>query len=1430
MTRKTPVLQPLLTAGTILAGALALLVATSEPAFTDDTDLVRKNSAKPYLMLVLDTSGSMNLELGNNNWLPLNGDHPESKIYQAKKALYEVFEDEDRLNYGFMTSDHDGLRIRAKHWLYAPTADAQTVTPDWPLSYPLADTNSTLDPTDDNFTLGKHHPVDTDLDILMEGVGATCANPLDLTDDVGRAKASRFPKLDVDGAAITRLWVKEGNGGTPHFLEVSAPNIQAATPTEALGDPSLTLHLRITAFPACLFLVDFISYEADIVFNLIDEFLMADQGDIFADTRFEPGGNDVEDFAGFWDWTDAFAGTACTDQAPFSGKGLESNYDDPDFVPPPGFANPGELTGADQFCSGDPAQCQNLKHPTSVDSVWPGIRELDRGDFIPYHWNIPAKDEVLSRLNPNHGTGNPPEYRAAPFFADTPPAIEPGVGLGLLNPAQKPLIAIGETPFGKLVNDYRCWYLGPENGPVGKCREAGDVIPFEEGWVEVAPGKDPDFECRRPYAIIITDGEDTCRGEDPTADVVDFDAFGIRTWFINLGGKRGEKRLNSMLQTAKAEIITIGADDPDALKNELKRILGIIVSEPVAFAAAAVPSAQSEDEDRIYFSNFTPFNDSGIWAGEAQAFIKPLPSILVTLPDGTEARVPDTSDTTCQPIALANEDDGCFLWDAGEVLKTQIDILDPVGPSTTQRRVYYPQDPSGSGLPLTRMELDYSTNTGFGTPEEKDLWLGLGVPFIEGDEPSQEDARDETNAILQSTYSLKTAETVIGDPSSEIDFILGDNFHADPVILGAPNNIPYFVENLNDYRDYAQRQQFRRKMLVFGANDAMIHFFDAGVAKKVSNTEVRFGVGSGAELFAYVPRAILPKVKSLVGSLNHQWSIDGAPTLGDVYIDPAHAGTPTDDEREWRTVLVSGLRRGGEIVYALDVTHPDSLKEETLTGPPVQTVIVPVTAPNPTTPPTLTPVSLPDCRDSASTLTGSDRSDLKDCNLKFPAPLWEFDDAVVIDGATIRLDEDDNGAADLAQTWSKPNITRIQIEDLAGNVVDRFVAVFGGGLDPERPNQRGDWLYMVDVETGREIYKKQLINPYDANLSGGSAPAEPALIDINQDGITDKIYIPTTGGFVYRVDLEPDADGDPPLLESFNITITVGGEPEQVAVERINAADREPRAVFDNINTLTGNRLPFFFQPTAIFTPLLAPHFGIALGDGDRENLWSQTPGPSADVSGSGRFYVFVDDTDQFGGPITAAVLEQIAEGSGEAIGQDFLFNPQAGNRHGWYMTLEPEERVISEAFALSGITVFSTFTPETESTADPDNPALRLCSRRGTSEVFAVLTTNANGVLFDESDNRTRSKEIQTLVSRVFANPAGTRTEPGDAPPPGGEPPPGLSDNLLKVMDELKQLFPANCRFANYFTMLTAQVADTSVEEIAPIPICIIEKNWREF
>jgi hypothetical protein len=48
--------------------------------------------------------------------------------------------------------------------------------------------------------------------------------------------------------------------------------------------------------------------------------------------------------------------------------------------------------------------------------------------------------------------------------------------------------------------------------------------------------------------------------------------------------------------------------------------------------------------------------------------------------------------------------------------------------------------------------------------------------------------------------------------------------------------------------------------------------------------------------------------------------------------------------------------------------------------------------------------------------------------------------------------------------------------------------------------------------------------------------------------------------------------------------------------------------------------------------------------------------------------------------------------------------------------------------------------------------------------------------------------------------------------------------------MDNLKKLFPENCRFANYRVDIKTIAADTRVERIAPIPICLVEKNWKEY
>ena len=153
---------------------------------------------------------------------------------------------------------------------------------------------------------------------------------------------------------------------------------------------------------------------------------------------------------------------------------------------------------------------------------------------------------------------------------------------------------------------------------------------------------------------------------------------------------------------------------------------------------------------------------------------------------------------------------------------------------------------------------------------------------------------------------------------------------------------------------------------------------------------------------------------------------------------------------------------------------------------------------------------------------------------------------------------------------------------------------------------------------------------------------------------------------------------------------------------------------------------------------------------------------------------------------------------------------------------------------ALAGITVFTTYTPDQPVApgpgGGPNKNLPRLCSRTGKSKVFAVMTTNANGVLFDTNNDRTRSIGVDTLIGKAFADLSATQNAPssgGGSPPP---PPDPLPPNRQLIFDELKKLFPSNCRFANYRIDIRAIASDTEIVEVAPVPVCIIEKNWREF
>ncbi|PJC95488.1 hypothetical protein GQ37_027390 [Janthinobacterium sp. BJB1] len=99
------------------------------------------------------------------------------------------------------------------------------------------------------------------------------------------------------------------------------------------------------------------------------------------------------------------------------------------------------------------------------------------------------------------------------------------------------------------------------------------------------------------------------------------------------------------------------------------------------------------------------------------------------------------------------------------------------------------------------------------------------------------------------------------------------------------------------YGAHRQALLQRRKMLFVGANDGLLHAFDAR---------------TGGELFAYLPRALLhPAAAAASTHYSPGPLLDGAAATAEVLA----AG-------RWKTVLVSGMGGGAQGVFALDITAP----------------------------------------------------------------------------------------------------------------------------------------------------------------------------------------------------------------------------------------------------------------------------------------------------------------------------------------------------------------------------------------------------------------------------------------------------------------------------------------------------------------------------
>ena len=393
-----------------------------------------------------------------------------------------------------------------------------------------------------------------------------------------------------------------------------------------------------------------------------------------------------------------------------------------------------------------------------------------------------------------------------------------------------------------------------------------------------------------------------------------------------------------------------------------------------------------------------------------------------------------------------------------------------------------------------------------------------------------------------------------------------------------------------------------------------------------------------------------------------------------------------------------------------------------------------------------------------------------------------------------------------------PIIGRIKVIE-GGTQVDKFVAIFGGGMDADNKlsPKRGNWVYMVDVETGKTIYKRKVV---------GAAAADPAVLDTDLDGYLDTIYMGTTAGFLYKVDIS-----SPGTLQDVTLPTTQAVPPLAAAatVKRITDTSWDPFAIFDTLGR------PIYLAPSILYVSKLG-RFALAFGTGDRENLWN--------LDGQvGRYYLILDDNFTSGGlPKTEANYEAIDVTAANASSStNFLLNPTMGKNKGWFLKLQADERVITSTFGLSGIIIFSGFQPQ-EIGTDP----AAVCARGGSSHIYVVYTNNGNGVVQTGSGGDPLPRRLHVRDQPVRR--AGRDQEPADqrlwrsggTGGTGGTGGSGGSGTLdltqQQIIDQVKQLMPSRCKFGNQWISINGSGSDTIQQRYGSVPICVIEQNFKEW
>ncbi|MDJ0848327.1 MAG: hypothetical protein QNK04_08125 [Myxococcota bacterium] len=531
------------------------------------------------------------------------------------------------------------------------------------------------------------------------------------------------------------------------------------------------------------------------------------------------------------------------------------------------------------------------------------------------------------------------------------------------------------------------------------------------------------------------------------------------------------------------------SNNPEELASALTATLASIVDKAFSFTAATVPASRATDGNNFFATYFRPSGTEPFWEGHLKAFEFNAAGEIRDEPDPPatqgECAVEDPlAPARCLVGRLKVELDG--YWDAANGIPAPGSRDLYVSLNTSSRPTPVPPTtPADFDTSLTTTELDFSG-------------LGLSIAdlsefSVAGDISDIDDDDELKDAIVEYLMGCEFDDdscTDRGDGNK-----LWDLFHSNPVVIGPPNAGLREVS----YRDFVDRYKHRKRVIVGGSNGGFVHGFNAG---EYDNTMAdSYDRGDGTEEWGFMTWWARKKIADLPRTVSpKQLNMDGSPVASDVWLYPAANLNPDDVVsnawNRWRTVLLGGMREGGRVYYALDVTNPpdhDSPGGEQASGPSA-----------------------------------------------YPGYLWEFpceSTAAQCIGTGV-VPAGRSYLEYMGETWSEPVVTRVKVR-LTDTCVpepcptyDRWVAIFGAGYDtkgdPNHPDYDGTFtaatsragraIFMVDITTGEVLAWRRFDHAItDPDLAMQYAfAASPAVFDLNRDGYADVAYFGDLGGNLWK--------------------------------------------------------------------------------------------------------------------------------------------------------------------------------------------------------------------------------------------------------------------------------------------------------------------------